>query len=96
MSDVVASLRRRPWIHIALSLCPAEHQVPRPKCLLLNKRSKEWLHTFCCKVLGLEEEDFSSEADMVPGVQNLRCLNLAGLLLHGCSFAAALHGELQR
>ena len=90
----MAPLRDRHWIDFALLICPAEHQVPRPKCLLLNKRSKEWLHTFCCKVLGLEEEDFSSEADMVPGVH--KCLNLTGLLLHGCSPAVALHEELQR
>ena len=90
----MAPLLHRHWTQTALLLCSAEHQVPRPKCLLLNKRSKEWLHTFCCKVLGLEEEDFSSEADMVPGVQE--CLSLTGLLLHGCSSAVALNGELQR
>ena len=74
----------RCWTHFAPLLCSAEHQIPRPKCLLLNKRSKEWLHTFCCKVLGLEEEDFSCEANMVPGVHRFLNLTAASASLQFC------------
>ena len=74
----------RCWTHFAPLLCSAEHQIPRPKCLLLNKRSKEWLHTFCCRVLGLEEEDFSCEANMVPGVHRFLNLTAASASLQFC------------